>query len=139
MKKRGKKISLGEKRKFTPDFTSLNRNAQLLRSKLLLRIAMEKKNMQVLAEEGRKTIEEAINKIEKTKKLSPEALRILNKFTLLKGLRLEYLKREEYDRSELYAAVALGIIPIKDVIEYCKDKKTINLYILMMLKELLNY
>ncbi|MFA5357200.1 MAG: glycogen/starch synthase, partial [Candidatus Omnitrophota bacterium] len=115
-------------RKHNPaDLISLNRNAQLLRSKLLLKIAIERKNIRELAGRGKQQIEAELGRVLKTEKLSQEIFEILNKFTLLKGLRLEYIIRQEYDRSELYAAVAIGVIVPAEVVDYCTAKTNIDL------------
>ncbi|MFH1397019.1 MAG: putative PEP-binding protein, partial [Candidatus Omnitrophota bacterium] len=105
------------KRKQVSEVTLLRRYniTEFPRSKLFLEIAMGK-DMDRLAEKGRKEIAKKIN-------LSEEKnLEILDKFIKLKGFKLGLtgnILRREKDRSELYAAFALGLIKEQGIIDYC--------------------
>ncbi|MGE5197516.1 MAG: HD domain-containing protein, partial [Deltaproteobacteria bacterium] len=118
-------LAFSRKSKFTLQPEYIYRNAQLLRSKVLLRAELEKKSIEELAKEGEKKITQGI-------RISPEILDTLTKFLKLRGLRLgsqRKLLRRVPDRSELYAALELGIIGTQEVIDYCKTKTKITMYV----------
>ncbi|MEW6101952.1 MAG: inositol monophosphatase family protein, partial [Candidatus Omnitrophota bacterium] len=111
------------------NLANLKESTVSLRGELKLKIAERHIPIKDLAKGGEDKLKQVLMK-KPLKKMPKQIYSALDKFSALKGLKITTVdgsSGEEIFRQELYVAIALGIIEVEEVKDYCLNKKEIKL------------